>query len=180
LIRKSQRPLLLVGGGVHLSQGYAALQRFAESESIPVAHSMSGKGGIACTHALSVGVFGRYSRIANDFVAAADLLIAVGCKLGEIATKRYQLIPATTPLIHLDIVPEEFGRTTRADVALCGDLRAGLDALSDRLSEGAERAPIERNTKPRSTYEWHAGKARRPIVCIRAKCRSISGASWPS
>ncbi len=34
---------------------------------------MSGKGGIACTHPLSAGLFGRYSRIANELIAEADL-----------------------------------------------------------------------------------------------------------
>src|SRR6187401_1431847 len=64
LIARAERPLLLVGGGIHLSAGYPALLAFAEAQSIPVAHTMSGKGGIACTHQLSVGLFGRYSRIA--------------------------------------------------------------------------------------------------------------------
>ena len=64
---------------------------FAEAQSIPVAHTMSGKGGIACTHPLSAGLFGRYSRIANDLIEASDCLLVVGCKLGEIATKRYAL-----------------------------------------------------------------------------------------
>ena len=50
----------------------------------------------------------------------------VGCKLGEIATKRFQLIPAGKPVIHVDILPEELGRTTRADVAMAGDARLAL------------------------------------------------------
>src|SRR5207245_5623927 len=83
LIAGAKRPLLLVGGGIHLSVAYAALELFAESNAIPVAHTMSGKGAIACTHPLSAGLFGRYSRIANDLVAASDCLIVVGCKLGE-------------------------------------------------------------------------------------------------
>src|SRR2546430_1092403 len=44
LIAAAKRPLLLVGGGIHLSQGYAALLAFAEAQAIPVAHTMSGKG----------------------------------------------------------------------------------------------------------------------------------------
>ena len=140
MIRQARRPLLLVGGGVHLSGAYEALQAFAEQQNIPVAHTMSGKGGIACTHPLSAGLFGRYSRIANDLIASSDLLIAVGCKLGEIATKRFQLMPAETPVIHLDIVAEEIGRTSRADVALWGDARCGLDDLAAALADGAKAA----------------------------------------
>ncbi|MCZ6635007.1 MAG: thiamine pyrophosphate-binding protein, partial [bacterium] len=65
-LRKSERPILLAGGGVHLSGAYKELQNFAESFSIPVAQTLSGKGAIPCTHPLSVGLFGRWSRIAND------------------------------------------------------------------------------------------------------------------
>jgi acetolactate synthase-1/2/3 large subunit len=140
LLAKAERPLILAGGGVHISEAQAALTRFAEEQGIPVAHTMSGKGAIACSHALSAGVFGRYSRIANDLVGMADCLLVVGCKLGEIATKRFTLMPQGVPLIHLDVLPEEIGRTTRTDVALVGDARAALDDLAAALADGGKRA----------------------------------------
>ncbi len=144
LIARAKRPLLLVGGGIHLSAGYDALLGFAEAQSIPVAHTMSGKGGIACTHPLSVGLFGRYSRIANELIETSDCLVVVGCKLGEIATKRYALPPETIPLIHLDIVAEEIGRCRAADVALWGDARAGLEDLGEALADEEKRARAAR------------------------------------
>jgi acetolactate synthase-1/2/3 large subunit len=144
LIARAERPLLLVGGGIHLSVGYDALLGFAEAQSIPVAHTMSGKGGIPCTHPLSVGLFGRYSRIANELIEASDCLVVVGCKLGEIATKRYVLPPETIPLIHLDIVAEEIGRCRAADVALWGDARAGLEDITEALADETRRARAAR------------------------------------
>ena len=107
LIAKAERPLVLAGGGVHISEAHAALQGLAEAYGIPVAHTMSGKGAIACTHALSAGLFGRYDRIANALIAASDCLIVVGCKLGEIATKRFALIPPGKPIIDDDPVPAD-------------------------------------------------------------------------
>ena len=70
-----------LGGGIHLSRADEALHAFAEEQSIPVAHTLSGKGAIACTHALSAGLFSRYSRIANDLIEGSDCLIVVGSKL---------------------------------------------------------------------------------------------------
>ncbi len=134
LLAKAKRPIMLVGGGVHLSGAYAALARLAGEQSIPVAHTMSGKGSIACTNPLSAGLFGRYSRIANELIAESDCILVVGCKLGEIATKRYTLIPKNVPLIHLELVAEEIGRTTFANVAMWGDAREGLNDLADALS----------------------------------------------
>src|SRR5207245_3437798 len=128
-----------VGGGIHLSGAQAALTRLAELASIPVAHTMSGKGGIPCTSTLSAGLFGRYSRIANDLIAASDCLLVVGCKLGEIATKRYALIPPNVPIIHLDILAEGIGRCAPAEVTLWGDAREGLCDLTEALRPDAVR-----------------------------------------
>jgi acetolactate synthase I/II/III large subunit len=136
LIASARRPLILAGGGVHLSGAYAELERFASEYGIPVAHTMSGKGAIACIHPLSVGLFGRYSRTANELIKASDCLLALGTKLGEIATQRFALIPAETPLIHIDIDPDAIGLSTPVSVGLVGD--AGL-ALQDLHAELAPR-----------------------------------------
>lgn len=139
LLASSKRPIILAGGGVHLSQASAALAELAEGTGIPVAHTLSGKGAIACSHDLSVGLFGRYSQIANDLIATSDCLLVVGCKLGEIATKRYALLNPATPIIHLDIVAEEIGRTADPDIALWGDAREGLRDLWTALESDASR-----------------------------------------
>jgi acetolactate synthase-1/2/3 large subunit len=139
LLAEAERPLILAGGGVHIAEAYEPLLRLAEGEGIPVAHTMSGKGAIPCTHALSAGLFGRYDRIANAMIAESDCLLVVGCKLGEIATRRYALIPPGKRLIHVDIVAEEIGRTTRADVALAADARLALVDLTAALGDGAAR-----------------------------------------
>jgi len=144
LLAQAKRPLILAGGGIHLSGAQAALLRLAEELAIPVAHSMSGKGSIPCTHPLSAGLFGRYSRIANDLVASADCLLVVGCKLGEIPTKRYALLPKGVPVIHLEIVAEEIGRCHPADIALWGDAGAGLDDLADAAAGEGKRLRAER------------------------------------
>ena len=185
LIARAKRPLILVGGGIHFSAGYEALLAFAEAQSIPVAHTMSGKGGIPCTHPLSVGLFGRYSRIANELIEASDCLVVIGCKLGEIATKRYALPPASIPLIHLDILAEEIGRCRPAQVALWGDARAGLEDLADALADERKRAnaaradyvaeiPVRMSTW-REEAAPRLNSAERPIHMARL-CRELNAA----
>lgn len=164
LIAKAERPLILAGGGIHISQAYGALQAMAEAYNIPVAHTMSGKGSIACSHPLSAGLFGRYDRIANALIAASDCLIVAGCKLGEIATKRFALIPPGKPIIHIEIEPTEIGRTTRTDVALAGDARLTLEALSAELGDGkvaARQRAAYVAELPKRMAEWRAGAADR-------------------
>lgn len=159
LLREAERPLVLAGGGVHLSDASHDLQAFAETFSIPVAHTMTGKGAIACTHPLSAGLFGRYDRIANGLIAESDCLLVVGCKLGEIATRRFSLLPPDVPLIHLELVAEEIGRTTPASVPLWGDAREGIRDLGDALAASAEtqrarRAPWAETVSSRM-QQWY-------------------------
>jgi acetolactate synthase-1/2/3 large subunit len=162
LLAKSERPLILAGGGVHISEAYGALAALAEAHGIPVAHTMSGKGAIACTHPLSAGLFGRYDRIANALVAQSDCLLVVGCKLGEIATKRFQLVPAGKPVIHIEIDPTEIGRTTRTDVALVGDARLALEDLAAALGKpAAERRAGYAAEIPKRMVEWRRSAADR-------------------
>jgi acetolactate synthase I/II/III large subunit len=134
LLRRSRRPLILAGGGVHLSQAYDALEAFASAFDIPVAHTMSGKGAVPCVHPLSVGVFGRYSRIANDLISRSDCLLAIGTKLGEIATQRFSLLPDGVPLIQIDISPEDIGVSSNITVGLVGDARLAIADLHEQLA----------------------------------------------
>ena len=152
--------MILAGGGIHLSQAHAALEQFASEFGIPVAHTMSGKGAIACIHPLSVGVFGRYSRTANDLITSSDCLLAVGTKLGEIATQRFALIPASVPLIQIDISPDDIGLSAPVAVGLVGDAALALDDL---------HAPARTARDPGSAHSWPTTGSR---------CRSEPPAGW--
>jgi acetolactate synthase-1/2/3 large subunit len=137
LIAGARRPVVLAGGGVHLSQAAEGLTAFAHSINIPVAHTLTGKGAIPCSDPLNAGLFGRYDRIANGLIDESDLILVVGCKLGEIATKRYTVPAAGKRIIHLDIQAEEFGRTIEPHIALWGDALLGLQDIAAALDDGA-------------------------------------------
>lgn len=137
LIAEARTPIVLAGGGVHLSDAAEALAAFSQALNLPVAHTLSGKGAIACTSGLSAGLFGRYDRIANKLIEESDLIFVVGCKLGEIATKRFTVPPRGKRIVHLDLLPEEFGRTTDCALALWGDVGATLAELQDTLAPRA-------------------------------------------
>ncbi len=137
LLAHAKRPLALCGGGMQISDACDAMTAFAARYNIPVAHTMSGKGAIPCVHPLNAGLFGRYDRIANTLIEESDCLLVIGCKLGEIATKRYAVPGAGKTLIHVDIVAEEMGRTYRPTLSLWSDARAAIEDLDDAMAEGA-------------------------------------------
>jgi acetolactate synthase-1/2/3 large subunit len=164
---------MLCGGGVHISGAAGEVQAFAEANGIPVAHTLTGKGAVACTSPLNAGLFGRYDRIANKLIEESDCLFVVGCKLGEIATKRYTVPAEGSRIIHLDILPEEFGRTTETELALWGDARETLEELSTLMPEKAKArtAYIEDVSKRmaawRSSVDERLTSGERPISMAR-------------
>jgi acetolactate synthase-1/2/3 large subunit len=137
LLANAKQPIVLAGGGVHLSGAAQVLTDFARATNIPVAHTLTGKGAIPCVDPLSAGLFGRYDRIANGLIEQSDVVLVVGCKLGEIATKRYTVPAPGKTVIHLDIVAEEFGRTLQPEVMLWGDVKLGLQDLMAALGPRA-------------------------------------------
>ena len=138
LLEKSQSPLILAGGGVHISGAADTLENFSKKYGIPVAHTMTGKGAIACTSNLNAGLFGRYDRIANNFIEKSDCLLVIGCKLGEIATKRFSLPPSNIPLIHIELLAEEIGRTLQPDISLWGDAKATIEELDMAMNNNVQ------------------------------------------
>jgi acetolactate synthase-1/2/3 large subunit len=165
MLADAARPLVLAGGGVHLSGAAEDLAALAHALNLPVAHTLSGKGAIACTDPLSAGLFGRYDRIANALIAGADLLLVVGCKLGEIATRRYTVPASGQRIIHIDIVAEEIGRTVPAELALWGDARTALRDLHAALAPDAphihaRQAPYAARVAAQM-QEWRAAASAR-------------------
>jgi acetolactate synthase-1/2/3 large subunit len=154
LIRAAERPLLLVGGGVHLSEAWDELAAFAERLGIPVAHTLSGKGAVACAHPLCLGLFGRFDRGANAAIREADLLIAAGFKFGEIATVRYSLMPPGARVVQIDIAPEELGKHQKLSVALWADCKAALSDLLDALADTAETQRSRRREYVAALQNW--------------------------
>jgi acetolactate synthase I/II/III large subunit len=155
LLSRARRPVILAGGGIHLSDAYQQLAALAGRLQLPVATTISGKGSIPEDDPLALGVFGRYSRTANAAIEEADVLLVVGCKLGEIATSRWSLLPASAAVIQLDVDPEELGRNARLAVGLAGDAGLGLaDLLAAVPDPDADRRTGELERLQAARREW--------------------------
>ena len=156
IIDRAERPVILAGGGLLLSEGYAALERLSERIGAPVATSISGKGSIAEDHPLSLGIVGRFSRIGNDVVKDADVLIVVGCKLGEIVTARWSLLSPDTTIVHIDVDPVEPGRVYRTEAPIWADAALALDDLADAVKERRDRSAIAAERVAAARAGWLA------------------------
>jgi acetolactate synthase I/II/III large subunit len=136
----AQRPVIVAGGGVTASQAASEVMELAERLSIPVATSLNGKGTISDDHPLSVGVMGTYSRwCANRAVFEADLVFFIGSHTGSQVTNNWRIPAIGTPVIQLDIYPQELGRNYPNTVSLLGDAKVTLRRLLEVLTPEAPK-----------------------------------------
>lgn len=127
----ADRPVILAGEGVVRAGAAASLDAMASTAAIPVATSMNGKGAVDETADHSVGVAGRwgYCQVANDAVAEADCVLALGCRLGELTTVGWTLVDDDAALVHVDLDPHWLGRNGEPTLRVQADLLATIDAL---------------------------------------------------
>ena len=138
LLTQAEQPVIVAGGGVTASDARSELIALAEKLSIPVATSLNAKTMFPYDHALAVGVPGSYSRAcANQVLCEADLVFFIGSHTGGQVTNGYTIPPQGTPIIQLDINPDEIGRNYPIKVGLQGDVRNSLRRMLEH-SDSAE------------------------------------------
>ena len=139
LLAQAKYPLIVAGGGVHLSGAHDVLAELQEAASLPVATTSMGKGAVAETHALSMGVIGYFmgtrgmARHMRTLVDRADCVLFVGDRTNQNGTDSWTLFPKSARYIHIDIDSLEVGRNYEA-LRLVGDAKVTLHALNDALA----------------------------------------------
>ncbi len=127
VLTQAERPVIIAGGGVIWSGAEAELAKLAELLQIPVATSLNAKAALLDDHPLNVGVPGTYSRwCANRVISEADLVFFIGSQAGGQVTTNWQAPRPGIAALHLDIDPEELGRSYPLQVALLGDAKVTL------------------------------------------------------
>jgi len=102
VLRTAKRPLLVAGGGVKYALAEKRLAAFAEAHGVPVAETQAGKGSLAWDHPCNVGAIGvTGTQAANALAAKADVVLAIGTRLGDFATGSRALF-AQAKLVHLN------------------------------------------------------------------------------
>ena len=136
MLAKAERPFLLVGGSDWSDQAAADIQAFAEANGIPTACSFRRFDVVHNQSPVFIGDLGTgASRELTKRFGEADLVIAVGCRLGEITTQGYELISSPEPrhtLVHVHASAEELGRVFRPTLAIqsgVGNFAAAARAL---------------------------------------------------
>lgn len=166
------RPVIVVGGGVHLSGAAAALAGLAERLDIAVATTISGKGALPDDHPLALGVVGSNGGTPETraVLASADLVLFIGCRAGSVTTERWRHPAPGTKIAHIDVDPRVPGTNYPTEIAIVADARETLDSLAaataDRLNDrtwDARARVAEAKAATRARLEAPARADDRPI-----------------
>jgi acetolactate synthase I/II/III large subunit len=173
MLTHAVRPVIIAGSGVHSSLAWDELAAVAQRRAIPVATTIHGKGAIADSHPLSIGVVGNNGArsYANDIAAAADAVLIVGSRANATDTNSWTGPPRHgVQVVQIDVSAERAGRNFAAAAGLAGDARtvlaqllAHLDpieqaVLDDRIRDISERRAAWVRQGPPGTSEVRDGQ----------------------
>ncbi len=138
MLASARHPLIIAGGGVHLSHAHDALAALQQAAHLPVATTTMGKGAVDETHPLTLGVvgyvMGRGARThqMRAMLDRADVILLIGSRTNQNGTDSWKLFPPGARFIHLDADPMEVGRNYESH-RLVGDAKLTLEALREAL-----------------------------------------------
>lgn len=123
-VAQAKRPIICVGGGVHLSGAALEIRKFVKDNCIPVVSTMMGIGVMASEDPYYFGMVGNNGRpCANRALNESDLLLMVGARVADRAVNRPDLITENKVLIHIDVDPAEIGKNVGPTIPLVGDIK---------------------------------------------------------
>ena len=141
LINHAKKPLALVGQGVELGGAQEELKAFLEKADIPAGRTMLGLSALPSDHPLNVGMLGMHGNYAvNLKEQECDVLIAIGMRFSDRVTGLPSTYAKQAKIIHLDIDKSEIDKCIKTDVAVVGDCKATLPAITQLLEENSHEA----------------------------------------
>lgn len=139
LLANAKNPLMIVGGGVHLSDACDEVAALQDEAKLPVVTTLMGKGAIDERHPLSIGIAGYAmgklapARHMRPLFDEADVVLLVGTKTNQNGTDSWTLYPKGATYIHIDVDGGEIGRNYEA-LRLVGDAKLALRSLRNKLA----------------------------------------------
>ncbi len=144
MIKESQRPFVLVGGGAVSSGANKELAEFVQKVDAPVTDSLMGKGAFNGTDEKYTGMLGMHgTKTANLGVTKCDLLIAIGARFSDRVTGNASKFANNAKIIHIDVDAAEINKNVTANCSIIGDVKEVLTALNQMIEPKKNDAWLE-------------------------------------
>ena len=163
LVNDAEKPVILAGHGVLLSNASREVMELAEKSSIPIATTLLGIGGVPDSHQLVLGMMGMHGESwANNAIQDADLLIACGMRFDDRVTGNLKTYSPNSKKIHIEIDPSEINKNVKVDLAIHADLRTVLRHVNPHIKK------MVRNDWLDIISGWHHDSKRRDILNLKS------------
>jgi 3D-(3,5/4)-trihydroxycyclohexane-1,2-dione acylhydrolase (decyclizing) len=134
LLRQSERPLIVAGGGVIYSGATEILADFARTSGVPVAETQAGKGSLRFDHPASLGSLGATgTTAANDIARDADLVVGIGTRWSDFTTASFSVFQdPDVKIVNINVASFDAHKLCGAPIV--ADARETLEELSTAMS----------------------------------------------
>ncbi len=164
LLAAAEFPVLLAGGGVVMGDSVAEAIELAERLGCPVVNSYLHNDSFPASHPQWCGPLGyQGSKAAMKLIARADVVIALGTRLGPFGTLPQHDMdywPADARIIQVDADAKMLGLVKKVSVGICGDAGAAARALTARLADRTLACDATRDERATATAaekaDWEA------------------------
>ena len=166
-IAEAKRPLLILGGGVTLSNTAENVREILDLTGIPSVTTLMGIGCVPAARENFLGMAGMHGTYAaNMAIQECDLLIAVGMRFDDRVTSRVAGFAPRAKIVHFEVDPVEVNKNVVADCRVLGDLRWSLPLLKEKLAalgdlrarfSGWSRYTVEMNNEQPLSYKKKEG-----------------------
>ena len=155
MINESVKPFVLVGQGVELGDAREELIEFLEKAQMPAGCTLLGLSALPSDHPLNMGMLGMHGNLGpNVMTNQCDLLIAVGMRFDDRVTGNLKTYAKQAKIIHFDIDPSEIDKNVKVDLAVLGDCKQTLAAVTELLDETTHKSWID-GFKPYAEKEYN-------------------------
>src|SRR5574344_1762609 len=140
LINNAKKPFALVGQGIELGNARNELTDFLEKADIPAGRTLLGLSALSSDHPLNKGMLGMHGQYSlNMKTQECDVLIAIGMRFSDRVTGLPSTYAKQAKIIHLDIDRAEIDKCIKTDVAVIGDCKQSLPAITRLLQKNVHR-----------------------------------------
>lgn len=154
-LNMSERPVIIMGGGVKLSNACDLMRALIEKGGIPFTTTMMGVGSIASGNGYDLGFIGTHgNELANSTVHQSDFILAVGMRFSDRSTSLIDEFAPLATIAQIDIDPTSIGKNVKVALPYVGDIRETISALLNLVESRDRSAWLQRIQQEREVKDF--------------------------
>jgi acetolactate synthase-1/2/3 large subunit len=153
-LNQSERPILIIGGGVRLSNAFHLIRDLIAKAKIPFVTTMMGVGSVDSANGYNLGLIGTHgNELANKMVHQCDFMLAVGTRFSDRSTAQIEEFAPLAKIAQIDIDPTSIGKSIKISLPYVGDIHDTLAALLPLIDEKEKSEWLQRIDMERDAIE---------------------------